>query len=75
MRTVPGVQVDKLNVAGGESGQESGYFGKGSMWKNNTWSLDGIAITDMSTSGASTGYDTYGSFDEPSALVSSDLPR
>jgi hypothetical protein len=64
MRTVPGVQVDKLNVAGSESGQQSNYFGKGSMWKNNTWSMDGIVITDMSTSGASPGYYTYDTFDE-----------
>jgi hypothetical protein len=64
MRTVPGVQVDKLNVAGSESGQQSSYFGKGSMWKNNTWSMDGIVITDMSTSGSSPGYYTYDTFDE-----------
>ena len=66
MRTVPGVQVDKLNVAGSESGQQSNYFGKGSYWKNNTWSMDGIVITDMSTSGSSPGYYTYDTFDEVS---------
>ncbi len=69
MRTVPGVQVDKLNVAGSESGQQSNYFGKGAYWKNNTWSMDGIVITDMSTSGSSPGYYTYDTFDEVSVTT------
>ena len=64
LRTVPGVQLDRVNIAGSESGQQSGYQGKGSHHHNNTWTIDGIAITDMATWGASPGYYTYDTIDE-----------
>ena len=31
MRTVPGVLIDRVNLAGNESGQQSGFIGKGSV--------------------------------------------
>jgi hypothetical protein len=64
LRTVAGVQVDRVNLAGSESGQQSNYQGKGANDDNNTWSIDGINITDMAAVGASPTYYTYDTFDE-----------
>jgi hypothetical protein len=64
LRTVAGVQVDRVNLAGSESGQQSNYQGKGANDDNNTWSIDGINITDMAATGASPTYYTYDTFDE-----------
>ncbi|PYQ11845.1 MAG: hypothetical protein DMF80_20770 [Acidobacteria bacterium] len=56
--------VDRVNVAGSESGQQSNFIGKGADPKDATWSLDGVVVTDMSAIGASPTYFTYDSFDE-----------
>ncbi len=64
LRTVAGVQLDRVNVAGSESGQQSGYQGAGAVADNNTWNIDGVPITDMAAVGASPGYYTYDTFDE-----------
>jgi len=66
MRTVPGVLVDRVNVAGSESGQQSNVFSKGADIKDTTWSLDGVVITDMAAVGASPSYYTFDTFDEVS---------
>jgi Carboxypeptidase regulatory-like domain len=64
MRTVPGVIVDRVNVAGSESGQQSNFFSKGADGKDSVWSLDGVIITDMAAIGASPTYYTFDTFDE-----------
>jgi hypothetical protein len=66
MRTVPGVIVDRVNVAGSESGQQSNFFSKGADGKDSVWSLDGVIITDMAAIGASPTYYTFDTFDEVS---------
>ena len=40
-------------MAGNESGQQSGFIGKGSTPEDAMWSLDGVVITDMAAIGAS----------------------
>lgn len=69
LQTVPGVVVDRVNLAGNESGQQANYMGKGSDPKNNAWAIDGVVITDMSTLGASPTYYTYDSFDQVSVTT------
>ena len=64
MRAVPGVQVDRLNQAGSESGQQSGYIGKGSGQTDSMWVLDGVVITDPGAVGASPTYFDFDAFDE-----------
>ena len=64
LASVPGVVMDRVNVAGAESGQQGGYFGKGADPKNNVWTMDGVVITDMATRGASPSYYTYDAFDQ-----------
>ncbi|MGE0455316.1 MAG: carboxypeptidase regulatory-like domain-containing protein [Vicinamibacteria bacterium] len=63
MRTVPGVLVDRVNVGGSESGQQSGFMAKGADAKDSVWSLDGIVITDQ-VSMSSPSYFNYDTFDE-----------
>ncbi len=64
MRTIPGITVDRVNVAGSESGQQSQFISKGADPKDAVWSIDGVVITDMAAIGASPSYFTYDAFDE-----------
>jgi hypothetical protein len=64
LQTVPSVVVDRVNVGGAESGQQSNYQAKGAPGGDNTWSLDGIPITDMSALGSSPGYYDFDMFQE-----------
>ncbi|HET6896691.1 MAG TPA: carboxypeptidase-like regulatory domain-containing protein, partial [Vicinamibacteria bacterium] len=52
LKTVPGVIVDRVNVAGNESGQQSGFVSKGSLASDTQWNLDGVVITDVNSNGA-----------------------
>ena len=64
LQTVPGVIVDRVNVGGAESGQQSNYQAKGAGSGDNTWSIDGIAITDMAALGSSPTYYDFDMFQE-----------
>ena len=64
MRAVPGVQIDRVNQAGSESGQQSGFIGKGSAQADSMWVLDGVVITDPAAVGASPNYYDFDSFEE-----------
>ena len=60
----PGVQIDRINVGGNESGQQSTFVGTGSARNDNAFAVDGVVITDMSAIGASpTQYD-FDQFEE-----------
>jgi hypothetical protein len=56
LERVPNIAMDRVNVGGTQSGQQSGYVSRGSGSTNNKWSLDGVDITDMSATGASPIY-------------------
>ena len=64
LQTVPGVIVDRVNVGGAESGQQSSFQAKGAASADNTWNMDGIAITDMSATGSSPTYYDFDMFSE-----------
>jgi hypothetical protein len=64
LRTVPGVQMDRVNIAGNETGQQSNFASKGSTRWDTVWTLDGVIITDMSATGASPTYFDFDAFDE-----------
>lgn len=64
LQTVPSVVVDRVNVGGAESGQQSNYTAKGAVGGDNTWSIDGIPVTDMSALGSSPGYYDFDMFQE-----------
>jgi hypothetical protein len=64
MQTVPGIIVDRVNVGGSESGQQSGYQAKGATGADATWNMDGIPITDMAATGATPTYYDFDMFQE-----------
>ena len=64
LQTVPSVAVDRVNVGGAESGQQSNYTAKGADFGDNTWYIDGIPITDMTALGSSPTYYDFDMFQE-----------
>jgi hypothetical protein len=64
LSTTPGVLVDRINIAGNESGQQSLYSGPGSIAGNSIWSMDGVVVTDMAALGSSPSYYDFDAFQE-----------
>ncbi|HEX3645268.1 MAG TPA: TonB-dependent receptor [Vicinamibacterales bacterium] len=50
LQTVPTVYLDRVNIGGSESGQQSNYNAKGAQASDNTWNLDGVPVTDAGDS-------------------------
>ena len=69
LQTVPGIIVDRVNVGGSESGQQSGYQAKGAGGADATWNLDGVPITDMAATGATPAYWDFDMFQEMSVTT------
>ena len=53
LQQTAGIAMDRENIGGNMSGQQSNYISRGGNPTNNKWSLDGVDITDMSATGAS----------------------
>lgn len=49
---VPGMMVDREDVGGNESGQQSGFYGQGGDKADVAWNIDGSNVTDVSAFGA-----------------------
>jgi hypothetical protein len=64
MQTVPSIVVDRVNVGGSESGQQSAFNAKGAPGSANTWNLDGIPITDLAATGSTPTYYDFDQFQE-----------
>jgi carboxypeptidase family protein/TonB-dependent receptor-like protein len=64
MRSVPGVLVDRVNIGGNETGQQSNFASKGTRPQDAVWTMDGVVITDMAATGASPSYFNYDNFEE-----------
>lgn len=64
LQQTPGVLMDRINVGGNESGQQSTYVGKGSNGDQSTWNVDGVNITDVGALGSSPTYYDFDSFEE-----------
>lgn len=71
LNQAPGVVVDRVNVGGNESGQQSNFLGTGSAGSQNTFAVDGVILTDMSATGASLSYYDFGAFEEVQFTVGS----
>lgn len=70
LQMAPSVIVDRENVGGAESGQQSNYIGRGSStYNNNVWAMDGIVITDPAAIGASPSYYDFDAFEEMQITV------
>src|SRR5206468_6725656 len=63
MRSVAGVLVDRVNVGGNETGQQSNFASKGTRPQDAVWTMDGVTITDMTLTGSSPTYFNYDNFD------------
>ena len=75
MQTVPGIVLDRVNVGGNESGQQPGYQAKGANGADNTWNMDGIAITDMAATGSSSTYYDFDMFQEMQVTTGGSDPQ
>jgi hypothetical protein len=64
LKNVPGVMVDRVNIAGNNNGQQAGFGGHGSVTSDGMFTLDGVTITDMSATGASPAYFDFDAFQE-----------
>jgi hypothetical protein len=64
LRTVPGVIVAGVNVAGSAGGSQIGFAGKGAGAEDTHWTLDGVAVTDMASIGAAGAYFDLEAFQE-----------
>jgi hypothetical protein len=62
LRTVPGVLVDAVNVAGNRNDQQAGFVGKGADFADSSFVLDGTSITD--DGGSSAAYFDFDAFQE-----------
>lgn len=64
LRTVPGVMIDRVNIGGNETGQQSTLQSKGTRGADAVWTMDGVVITDMHAIGSSPTYFNYDNFEE-----------
>lgn len=64
LEQTPGITMDRANVGGSQSGQQSSYISRGNGSGNNKWTVDGVDITDMSATGASPIYYDFDMLEE-----------
>jgi len=64
LQMVPSIQVDRENIGGSESGQQSLFLTKGGFGSNDVWTMDGVVITDPAAIGASPTYYDMDMFEE-----------
>ena len=56
--------MDRQNVGGSASGQQSNFVARGAAMAQQKWNLDGVDITDMSATGGSPVYYDFDAFEE-----------
>jgi hypothetical protein len=64
IRSVPGALVDRVNIAGNETGQQLIVVAKAARPQDTSWTLDGVEITDMAAAGQSATYFNFDNFEE-----------
>jgi hypothetical protein len=74
LQSIPGVLVDRVNVGGNESGQQSYFVGKGVERNQTEWNVDGVAVSDMATTGTSTFYYDFDAFEQIQVSTGSSDP-
>lgn len=75
LQQVPGVLMDRINVGGNESGQQSQFVSKGVTSAQATYSVDGVNTTDMIATGGSSAYYDFGAFEEIQVATGGTDPR
>jgi hypothetical protein len=74
MEQTAGIDGDRQNVGGSESGQGTLVFARAGTLNNNLWVLDGLNIGDPAASGASPLYYDFDSFEEIQVLTAGNDP-
>lgn len=64
LEQTPGMTMDRQNVGGSASGQQSSFTVHGGNSGNSMWNVDGVTITDMAATGSSPTYYDFDSFEE-----------
>jgi len=64
MEMTPGVVMNKQNVGGSQSGQQSRGYAHGTISNQTVYNLDGIQVTDAAAAGATAMYFDFDSFEE-----------
>jgi len=75
LQQTPGVLMDRLNIGGNESGQQSSYVSKGVTADQTSWNVDGVNITDVGALGSSPTYYDFDSFEEMQITTGGTDPR
>ncbi|TFG79319.1 MAG: TonB-dependent receptor [Chrysiogenales bacterium] len=65
----PGMMVDRVDVGGNESGQQSSFYAGGASSDDTTWNVDGANITDPSAIGAAPAYLNMNAYEEMQITV------
>jgi hypothetical protein len=63
LRDVPGVHVDRVDVGGSETGQQSLLVSRGDPGGGATWSIDGFDVTDPAAVGSTTVFPDMGALE------------
>ena len=74
LQQMPGVLVDRVNVGGNKSGQQSYFISKGVERHQTQWNIDGVNVTEMDETGTSTFYYDFGSLQEFQVITSTADP-
>jgi hypothetical protein len=64
LQQTAGIAMDRENIGGNMSGQQSNFVSRGANPGNTKWSVDGIDTTDMAATGASPTYYDFDAFQE-----------
>ncbi len=74
LQQMPGVLVDRVNVGGNKSGQQSYFVSKGVERHQTAWNIDGVNVTEMDETGTTTFYYDFGSLQEFQVVTSTADP-
>jgi hypothetical protein len=64
LQQTAGIAMDRENIGGNQSGQQSNYVSRGGNPTNNKWSIDGVDMTDLAATGSSSVYYDFDAFQE-----------
>ncbi|MBU4267256.1 MAG: carboxypeptidase regulatory-like domain-containing protein [Acidobacteria bacterium] len=69
MALAPGMMMDRVDIGGAESGQQSSFTSGGADGDDTTWNVDGANITDNSAIGAAPAYLNMNAYEEMQITV------
>jgi hypothetical protein len=64
LSSLPGVMIDRLDIGGADSGQQSNFLAGGGDQDDTTWNVDGANVTDPSAIGAAPAYLNINAYEE-----------